>query len=497
VVFITVDQLSPIYFDRFGSQLTGGLGRLLRGGAVFTNGFQDHATTETAPGHASTMSGRFPRSTGIFLNTIGVPDPQAPLIGGGGPGASPFRFRGGTLIDWLRMKDPRARALSVSRKDRGAILPLGRAHQDVYWYASDGRFTTSRYYADTLPSWVRKFNDRKVPQKSAEQAWTLLLPNSAYPEPDTVDVESLGIENVFPHVMSSDVAQATRDFLQFPWMDQLTADLALEGVNALKLGAGASTDILAVSFSTTDAIGHRFGSESREVHDQILRLDRTMGAFIDSLYRMRDSSEIIFALTADHGITPTPELWSARTHQPAYRVSLDTVARQYRDALEQRGLAREAFSFDSGILVVDRGAFARSRINADSIIDAFGREATARPGVLRAERRELLAQADTVRDTITRRWLHTLPPDSPAALVVTLKPNSVWGGYATGIHGGPYDPDAHVPVIFYGPAFRPGRYDGFVRVVDMAPTLAHVMDVTPTDTLDGHVLIAGLKGTAP
>src|ERR671914_209302 len=128
VVFLTVDQLLPAYFERYNRQLTGGLARLYRDGAVFTNAFQDHAVTETAPGHASTLSGRFPRGTGIVSNATGVGDPQAPLVDGArGFGASPYRFRGTTLIDWLRFKDPRSRALSVSRKDRGAILPLGRA----------------------------------------------------------------------------------------------------------------------------------------------------------------------------------------------------------------------------------------------------------------------------------------------------------------------------------------------------------------------------------
>src|SRR5689334_15854745 len=106
LVFITVDQMRPDYFTRFESQLTGGLAKLYHGGAVYTNAFQDHAITETAPGHASTMSGRFPRSTGIVQNTAGVEDPNAPVIGGGAPGASPRRFRGTVLIDWLTAKDP-------------------------------------------------------------------------------------------------------------------------------------------------------------------------------------------------------------------------------------------------------------------------------------------------------------------------------------------------------------------------------------------------------
>ena len=495
LVFITVDQLTPDYFDRYGAQLTGGLGRLLKGGAVFTNAFQDHATTETAPGHASTMSGRFPRSTGIVLNAAGVPDLEAPLIGGGGLGASPFRFRGGTLIDWLRMKDPRARALSVSRKDRGAILPLGRAHQSVYWYAFDGRFTTSRYYADTLPTWVQQFNARRVPQRSAGRAWTLLLPESSYPEPDSVPVESGGQDIVFPHRQSADTAQAAADFPAFPWMDELTADMALAGLGELQLGRGPSTDILAVSFSTTDAIGHRFGYESREIHDQILRLDRTLGAFLDSLYKLRDSSTVAIALTADHGVTPTPELVQQRTHAPAYRVDLSSLAAAYRGALIARGLDSAAFVFEDAMLFVDQPAFARAGLEPSAAIHSFQADALKVPGVARADTRSMLARADTSRDPIARRWLHSLPDDFSVALVVTLAPNSVWGSYATGIHGGPSDHDAHVPLIFYGRWFKAGRYGEFARTVDIAPTLARVINVTPAEVLDGHVLTNALAAS--
>src|SRR5215207_9851729 len=112
LVFITVDQMRPDYFSRFEPQLTGGLARLYKGGAYYANAFHDHAITETAPGHSVTMSGRFPRSTGIRENSAGVEDPNSPVIGGGAPGASPFRFRGTALIDWLKKKDPRSRALS-------------------------------------------------------------------------------------------------------------------------------------------------------------------------------------------------------------------------------------------------------------------------------------------------------------------------------------------------------------------------------------------------
>src|SRR5512142_2718285 len=249
VVLITVDQMRYDYLERYASQYKGGLARLLKGGADYTDAFQDHANAETAPGHATIGSGREPYSTGIVLNAIGVPDSRSPLIGGGGPGASPFRFRGTTLFDWMKAKDGRSRALSVSRKDRGAILPIGKSKQNVYWYAANGNFTTSTYYGDTLPTSLQAFNGERIPLQYAGKAWEPMLRVSAYPEPDTVFVEDLGREPAFPHRLSPDSVQAARDIIAFPWMDDITVQFALAGVNALKLGQGPAPDLLAVSLS--------------------------------------------------------------------------------------------------------------------------------------------------------------------------------------------------------------------------------------------------------
>src|SRR5437879_8948878 len=189
IVVITVDQLRPDYFSRWRSQLTGGLAQLANEGASFTDGYQDHAVTETAPGHSTILSGMWPAHTGIIRNSEGVQDSLAPLIGTTGPGASPRRFRGTTLIDWLKAVDPTTRVLSVSRKDRGAILPIGHAKEQVYWYQS-GLFTTSRYYQDTLPIWVQTFNALRVPQEAAGAKWTLLRPDSVYSAPASVPGEN-------------------------------------------------------------------------------------------------------------------------------------------------------------------------------------------------------------------------------------------------------------------------------------------------------------------
>ena len=495
LVFITIDQMRPDYFARFDAQLTGGLARLYRGGAFYTNAFHDHAITETAPGHSVTMSGRFPRSTNVLENSRGVEDPQSPVIGGGGPGASPFRFRGTALIDWLKQKDSRSRALSVSRKDRGAILPMGKAKESVYWYASTGDFSTSTYYADTLPTWVQQFNARRLPASYAGKPWTLLLDEHQYPEPDSVPQENAGRGGVtFPHVMPNDSARAAAVFIAFPWMDEVTLQLALEGVQALRLGTGPQTDILAISLSTTDAIGHAYGPDSRELHDQILRLDRSLGTFFDSLYKVRDSSRVIVALTADHGVAPYPGVKSRDPNESAgfVRAALDTAwAAEARVAAALRDTTK--FLWDTPFLLVDRAALSAARLKPDSVIDAFIAAERKIPGVLRVDRVRDLAKADTTKDVIARRWIHALPRELPAEVVITLRPYFYWsrGGPAT--HGTPHDYDAHVPVLFYGGPFKPGKYDEYARVVDMAPTLAAVLNTTPLEKLDGHVLRSSIR----
>src|SRR5437660_10900823 len=135
VVVITVDQLRPDYLERYRPQLLGGFAMLLKTGASFTDAYQDHAVTETAPGHSTILSGRWPAHTGIIRNTVGVQDQTAPLIGVNGPGASPARFRGTAFSDWLKAADPGARALSVSGKDCGAILRTGLANAAGFWYS--------------------------------------------------------------------------------------------------------------------------------------------------------------------------------------------------------------------------------------------------------------------------------------------------------------------------------------------------------------------------
>lgn len=494
VVLLTVDQMRADYLARFGGQFRGGFARLLRDGAQFTNAHQDHAIPETAPGHATLLSGRFPRGTGIILNGVGVDDPEAPLLDGArGAGASPRRFRGTTLGDWLRARDTTARLLSVSGKDRGAILTLGRARGEAYWYGSHGRFTTSRWYADALPDWVRDFNARSIPARRAGQAWTTLLPDSAYSERDSVSLEAAGHGFTFPHRAPPDAAGAAAHLPQTPWMDDLLLAFALEGVGQLGLGATRRTDLLSVSLSATDAIGHLYGPDSRELHDQMLRLDRALGVFLDSLFALREPGRVVVALTADHGVAPLPELSADRVTPLPLRVEPSGVLAPVRMGLRAAGVDTSAVELALGLVLLDRRALAAARLDADSLLRAVGDAARRAAGVQRADLLRDLRAADHARDAVARRWSQLLPETVTVPMVVTLAPYSIWWSDNIASHHSPHDYDTHVPLIFMGRAFRPGRHDGFVRTVDLAPTLAAALGLRVPEGLDGVVLRAALR----
>jgi arylsulfatase A-like enzyme len=333
----------------------------------------------------------------------------------------------------------------------------------------------------------------------------LLLAPSEYAEPDSVPIESGGAGYVFPHVAPQAADSVVRVFGDYPWMDETTLSLALAGVRALSLGGGPQTDVLAISLSTTDAVGHRYGPDSREVHDQILRLDRSLGVFFDSLFKIRNRRSVVIALTADHGLTPFPEIHAHDPNVGAVRVNpgpmLDRLSSSLSSAgVRGNGFSYEAgvyrgngFSFDAGVLELDQQSLSAARVNRDSLLLAVRNDFLRVPGVARVNSIAEMQKRDTVRDRIARRWLHMFADDSKASLLVTLSPFNYWQSSFSAQHGSPNDSDARVPIIFYGAAVKPGRYREFARVVDMAPTLAAIVRVKPLERLDGHVLANALR----
>ncbi len=487
VVVLTVDQLRGDYLQRWQGQWRGGFRRLLAEGAVFPHGEQDHALTETAPGHATILSGRYPAHTGIVVNELGVPDSSAPLIGApGAPGASPRRFVGTTLVDWLAKADPGFRFLSVSRKDRGAILPVGRMKGPVFWYV-DGRFTTSTYYADTLPAWLTTWNAKDGAGRLAGHRWPLLLPDSDYPEPDNQSYENGGRDVTFPHQLPADTVQARQRLPDSPWIDSLTLDVALTGARAMRLGQRTRPDLLAISLSGTDYIGHSWGPDSREVHDHLLRVDRWLGAFLDSLATNVPRERILVVLTADHGVTSFPEFSQAHG-LPGGRIRLGALVREVNAALAARTGAKSILKENEGLIYGDIEKLRASGVNPESLATSLAPRVWGMPGVANAWTPATLAGAVPV-DINAARWSHSLPLKFPWLVCGVAKPGFLWsdGPGSTG-HGTENPDDVNVPIAFLGPGLRPGLYPDTVSTVDIAPTLARILRVKPEGKLDGRVI---------
>jgi hypothetical protein len=324
-------------------------------------------------------------------------------------GASPQRFRGTTLYDWMLARDPDTRMLSVSRKDRAAIFPIGRAPSAVYWLYN-GAFTTSRYYADTLPSWVVAFNGRHDTERLIGATWNLLLPDFAYAEPDSMPFENAGSDYTFPHHITGAPGAAARQLNQFPWIDSLTLAFALEGVRALQLGSRGRPDLLSISLSTTDAIGHAFGPDSREIHDHLLHVDRWLGQFLDSLEQLVPASRTVVAFTGDHGVTSLAEYTVLVRHRPAGRLSLDGIPRGATAALARRTAGDFEIEADGGLVIANVDALRSHGVNVHSLAQALAADAAHLPGVTRVYAAKTLAQAPR-SDCNAELWRRLLPPD--------------------------------------------------------------------------------------
>jgi hypothetical protein len=495
VVLLVVDQLRPDELLRYRAEWTGGFKRLLDEGVVFSGARQDHAITQTAPGHATLLSGRFPAHTGIVTNDRGVPDSLATLIGDPmAVGASPRRFLGTTLVDWMIAHDSTTRVLSVSRKDRGAILPVGRSREQVYWWSNRGFFTTSRYYRDTLPTWVGSWNARGPVPRLAGHSWELLRPEASYPEPDTLPAER-GPDGraTFPHLLPTDLTAADSQVIHLPWMDSLTLDLALTGAATLGLGADSGrTDLLSVSLSTVDEVGHDYGPDSREMHDMLLRLDGYLGWFLDSLATAVPAGRTIIVLAADHGVQPVPEQASDSGH-PAIRAWPRSIVRDLAKALRARWRSDFDIRFDYGVVTADMAALGARGVNLDSLSRSLARQMAREPYVERVYTPRSLAVAPAA-DSLAARWRHTLPEWFGWLVAVTPHEGTSWGTWAIGAdHGTPWPADVGIPIVFWRAGVPPATVTRAVRSVDIAPTLARLLGVRPTEPLDGVVLPEALR----
>jgi predicted AlkP superfamily pyrophosphatase or phosphodiesterase len=513
VVGVVIDQFRYDYLTRFEDQFgEGGFKRLLTGGAVFTNANYIHTPTYTACGHATLMSGATPSMNGIIANewydrqagkvVTSVSDDKSKLLGGreGASGSSPHRLIGSTLGDELKLTTVgRAKVIGVSHKDRSAVLPAGRRPEGAYWYSLDnGNFISSDYYFSDLPEWVKKFNSEQHCNRYFGAKWERLLPESAYQRslPDDAPGEKSPFGNTFPHIVTGNHDKISKefydDFEKTPYANDYLLDFAKAAIENEKLGADDVTDLLTISFSANDLLGHKFGPYSQEVQDMTLRTDRTMANLLSYLDQKVGVGQWVLALTADHGVSPVPE----QTQKLGYggRVSTKQVVDAIDAALDKQfGEEKWVLSFTYGNAYLDEAMVAKRKISMEEVERVASQAVKAIPGVAEAFTHTQLSSGQLPANAITASVAKGFFASRNGNLIVVPRPFYLLASLDAATHGSPYGYDTHVPVLFYGAGIVAGSFASVSSPADIAPTLASLLKIEIPSNSVGHILTEAIK----
>ena len=514
VVGIVIDQFRADYLTRFEDLFgEGGFRRLLRGGAVFTNARYIHTPTYTACGHATFMSGATPALNGIVGNewyeretgkrVTSVLDAGVKPLGGreGAAGASPARLLSSTLGDELRLSSQsQSKVVGIALKDRSAILPAGKRPNGAYWYDSQvGAFVSSTYYFSDLPEWVKKFNREQRPDRYFGATWDRLLPEAAYrrslPDDSAYEKSSLG-GNKFPYqVTGGEAAPGPKFYSQFeltPFANEYTVAFARAAIEAEGLGADDQTDLLTVSFSANDILGHAYGPYSQEVEDMTVRTDRVFADFFNYLDQRIGLENTLIALTADHGVAPVPE--QARDLGIGGRLDPKAVTDAIEGALDGRfGEEKWVLSFVNSNVYLDQEAVARRKLDRADVEREAGEAVLRLPGIAYCYTRAQIMAGQIPPTPVARSVAHGFFAQRNGDLVVVPAPFFMFGEGLATTHGTPYGYDAHVPVIFFGAGVAAGHYAVEASPADIAPTLAALLKVEPPSNAVGRILTDALK----
>jgi hypothetical protein len=523
VVVITVDQFRGDYLARFGEHFApGGLRLMMEQGANFTDCRYRHSITKTACGHAVVLTGVHANHHGIINNAwidratmkkvncvdddsvqiLGLAAGQAYVRPGGtaSVASSPRRLLTTTVGDELKLtRNARSKVIGISSKDRSAILLAGKLADAAYWM-DKGRIVTSTHYMKEVPAWVRAFNDAGRIDAYFGKTWDRVLPAAAYEQrvgPDDVPDESTewGLARTFPKIVNGGTDKIGPVFYDAfecsPFKSEVLADFARAVVENEKLGQRGVTDLLCISFSVNDTVGHNYGPDSHEVMDITLRTDRLLADFFKFLDGRIGLKNCTIVFTADHGIPPIPDRVKAVNPQvSAGRVDNVKMLKTCEAALDQ---AFGALGGERHWLVLDESALLFFR-------DVLKEKNVAQPAAEKVVRDALLT-LEFVEAAFIRSELETasVTGEYGAAMLLSFhrerggdvyyQPKPFWLDRKTGTnHGSPYTYDVHVPLLWFGVGVKPGVYNQRVGVDDIAPTLSHVLKILAPPMSQGRVL---------
>ncbi len=491
-VIVIVDQLTADRAREWAHKPSStGFRRLWREGVVYANAAFDHATSSTAPGHATIATGVQPSTHGVISNSwfdrvsgramASVRDHNHFLLGAGGPGVSPLQLDAPALADVLYAQlEGRGKIFAVSIKDRGAVFLAGKQGK-AFWYSKKtGTFITSAYYypAGNIPDWLAAYNARA--HQGLAESWELMLPEGAYEYRDERVWERppQGWTRGFPHRFAAAGTSLYFDQLRYaPQGDEITAGLARAVIEAESLGEDQYPDLLAISLSATDRIGHAFGHNSREAEDNLHRLDRLLADMLAYLEGRLGRERFQLVLTSDHGMRPIPETVPGADPQ-ASRIFPRALARKLDRALRLAlGVEQDmVLRIVSPWLYLDLEGIARAGLAVDRVGEQAAQWLEARPGIVRALPASRLDSCG--RDELCELIRNSSFPGRSGEVYLAAGENSFFSAeppvYAAS-HGSPHLPDRRVPIIFYGRGLEAAVVDTPVTPRHVAPTLAAVL----------------------
>jgi predicted AlkP superfamily pyrophosphatase or phosphodiesterase len=497
VLFVVVDQARADYLTRFAPYFSGGLARLLRESVDFTTASHNHAMTKTAPGHATLATGVHPSRHGIVGNSWYDRELRESLDADEDrsytPDRAPTKLLATTLGDWIKAAYPSSKVFGASSKSRAAVLSAGHSADAAFWYDEEtGHFVTSDYYPHSKPQWLEGFHEDPLPDRLFGTFWS--------PLPRVAEaVETLGLETVnrgiLPGQLPRPVGPATtalgesyywRFRSETPFIDAYLGEFVWHLIEQEDLGGDAFPDLLAVSFSALDYIGHSYGPNSPEALDTLLRLDQILGDLLDRLDERLGLENVVVSLSADHGVADLPESSGGRRFWLEERSCLQRASQ----ALDARfGPAR----WLEADLVLDREVLADLSIDLAKAESILAEAIEACPGIEHVWTSTELS-ADGVEDPYGQLFVRSFYGGRSEDLMIQIESGAIKAIMET-THGSPYDYDRYVPWLLRHPTVTAQTLDDPVFTVDVAPTIAEILGIETPAGLDGESRLDLLRGS--
>ncbi|WP_430909048.1 alkaline phosphatase PafA [Maribacter sp. 2-571] len=499
VVGIVVDQMRYDYLTRFWDHYgDGGFKRLVNNGFNCKNNHFNYSPTSTGPGHASIYTGTTPATHGIIGNNwyekgsatevYCASDNEYTAVGTDSDTGrmSPKRMLVSTITDELRLHTQmRGKTIAIALKDRGAVLPGGFTANAAYWFhgMEEGHWISSTYYMNELPKWVTDFNASNAAEQY-KKPWTALKALNSYTESglDNNPFESLfeGEKSpTFPHDLPTlwgannqfDIIRPT------PYGNSLTADFALAALSGENLGQDAITDFLAVSFSSTDYVGHHYGVNSKEIQDTYLRLDQDLERLFKGLdKKVGDGTYTVF-LTADHGAIDVPAYLKSRK-LPAGYMEWDALKERFGTFLQYTyGTKDIVKNFSNDQFFLDHKIVNNLDLDLGKVQERMATELLTYEGIDRVYTGVQMRNNNYVKGIpyILQNGYHQ---KRSGDVLVVLRPGMVTYGVTGSTHGSPQVYDTHVPLLFYGMGIRSGSTVNRTEIPDIAPTMATLLGIS-------------------